>query len=100
MRNGVRWLALALLLVAGEASQVALVETFHGPAGAAYFTNAVSEIVAGPSAVVSASVRTARTAYQYVRSFSAAGSTNVVAPGSVRATGVGSSSAPAARRTS
>ncbi len=40
------------LLVAGEACQVALVETFLGPAGAAYFTNAVSEIVAEPSAIV------------------------------------------------
>jgi Fe-S cluster assembly protein SufD len=40
------------LVVAGEGSQARIVETYSGPADAAYFTNAVTEIVAGEHAVV------------------------------------------------
>ncbi len=42
-----------VLVVAGEHSQVAVVEGYAGRAGERYFTNAVSEIVAGEGAVVS-----------------------------------------------
>ncbi len=41
-----------VLAVAGEASQVTLVETYCGGDGAAYLVAPVTEIVAGPSAVV------------------------------------------------
>jgi Fe-S cluster assembly protein SufD len=40
------------LIVAGEGSQVRIVETYVGAQGSAYFTNAVTEIVAGERAVV------------------------------------------------
>jgi Fe-S cluster assembly protein SufD len=40
------------LIVAGEGSQVRVVETYGGLQGAAYFTNAVTEIVAGERSVV------------------------------------------------
>jgi Fe-S cluster assembly protein SufD len=40
------------LIVAGEGSQARVVETYVGPQGAAYFTNAVTEIVAGERSVV------------------------------------------------
>jgi Fe-S cluster assembly protein SufD len=41
-----------VLLVAGDRSQCRIVETYVGTAGQAYFTNAVTEVVAGESAVV------------------------------------------------
>jgi Fe-S cluster assembly protein SufD len=40
------------LIVAGDRTQVRIVETFAGPRGSAYFTNAVTELVAGENAVV------------------------------------------------
>ena len=40
------------LIVAGDRTQARIVETFAGPRGAVYFTNAVSEIVAGENAVI------------------------------------------------
>ena len=40
------------LVVAGERSQSQIVETYVGPAGSVYFTNAVTEIVAGENAVI------------------------------------------------
>jgi Fe-S cluster assembly protein SufD len=40
------------LIVAGERSQARIVETYVGPRGASYFTNAVTEVVAGESSVV------------------------------------------------
>jgi Fe-S cluster assembly protein SufD len=40
------------LIVAGESSQVRLVESYAGPDGKVYFTNAVTEVVAGENAVV------------------------------------------------
>ena len=40
------------LVVAGERSQSQIVETYVGPRGAVYFTNAVTEIVAGEHAVI------------------------------------------------
>jgi Fe-S cluster assembly protein SufD len=40
------------LIVAGDRSQLRVVETYAGPRGAKYFTNAVTEIVAGENAVV------------------------------------------------
>ena len=45
------WHCRALLLL-GENSRVTLVESYHGPMEEAYFTNAVTEIVAGPGAIV------------------------------------------------
>ena len=41
-----------LLIVVGENSQVRLIESYGGPDGHLYLTNAVTEIVAGPHAVV------------------------------------------------
>jgi Fe-S cluster assembly protein SufD len=41
------------LIVVGGSSQVSVVESYIGPQGGVYFTNAVTEIVAGDSAVVS-----------------------------------------------
>jgi Fe-S cluster assembly protein SufD len=41
-----------VLVVMGEASQASVVETYAGPDGAAYFTNAVTEIVLGENAVL------------------------------------------------
>jgi len=40
------------LIVAGDRTQVRIVETFVGPRGAVYFTNAVTEIVAGEHSIV------------------------------------------------
>jgi Fe-S cluster assembly protein SufD len=40
------------LIVAGDRSQSRIVETYVGPRGAVYFTNAVTEVFAGESAVV------------------------------------------------
>ena len=40
------------LLVAGDRSQCRVVETYAGPRGAAYFTNAVTEVALGEGAVV------------------------------------------------
>ncbi len=40
------------LIVAGERSQARIVETYVGPRGAVYFTNAVTEVVAGDGAIV------------------------------------------------
>ena len=40
------------LFVAGDAAQVKIVETYFGPGGQAYLTNAVSEVVLGNNAVV------------------------------------------------
>lgn len=40
------------LIVAGDRSQVRLVETYAGPQGGDYFTNAVTELFAGEGAVV------------------------------------------------
>ena len=40
------------LIVAGDRSQSRIVETYAGPQGAAYFTNAVTEVFAGESAVI------------------------------------------------
>jgi Fe-S cluster assembly protein SufD len=40
------------LIVAGDRTQARIVETFAGPRGAVYFTNAVTELVAGENAVV------------------------------------------------
>jgi Fe-S cluster assembly protein SufD len=41
-----------VLVVAGDRTQARLVETYVGPRGAAYFTNAVTEIFAGENAVI------------------------------------------------
>jgi Fe-S cluster assembly protein SufD len=41
-----------VLVVAGENCQATIVESYAGPAGERYFTNAVTEIVAGQNAVV------------------------------------------------
>ena len=41
-----------VLVHAGENSQLRVIETYAGPDDARYFTNAVTEIVAGPNAVV------------------------------------------------
>jgi Fe-S cluster assembly protein SufD len=41
-----------LLAVIGEHAEVRIVETYAGPAGQVYFTNAVSEFVAGDRAIV------------------------------------------------
>lgn len=40
------------LILAGEASQAAIVEVYAGDAGGSYFTNAVTELVAGETAVI------------------------------------------------
>ena len=40
------------LIVAGERSQARIVETYVGPRGASYFTNAVTEVVAGENSVI------------------------------------------------
>ena len=40
------------LVVAGERTQARIVETYVGPRGATYFTNAVTEIFAGENAVI------------------------------------------------
>ena len=40
------------LIVAGDRSQARIVETYAGPTGASYFTNAVTEIFVGEGAVV------------------------------------------------
>ena len=40
------------LIVAGDRSQVRIVETYAGPLGSTYFTNAVTEVFAGEGAVV------------------------------------------------
>ena len=40
------------LIVAGDRSQSRIVETYVGPRGSAYFTNAVTEVFAGENAVV------------------------------------------------
>jgi len=40
------------LIVAGDRSQVRIIETYAGPQGGAYFTNAVTELFAGEGAVV------------------------------------------------
>jgi Fe-S cluster assembly protein SufD len=40
------------LILAGEHSQVRLIESYVGPDGGVTFTNAVTEVVAGPNAVV------------------------------------------------
>jgi len=40
------------LIVAGDRTQARIVETFAGPRGAVYFTNAVTELVAGENAVI------------------------------------------------
>ena len=40
------------LFIAGDAAQVKIVETYFGPGGQAYLTNAVSEVVLGTHAVV------------------------------------------------
>jgi Fe-S cluster assembly protein SufD len=40
------------LIVAGERSQARIVETYVGPRGATYFTNAVTEVVAGEHSVI------------------------------------------------
>ena len=40
------------LIVAGDRTQARIVETFTGARGAAYFTNAVTELVAGENAVI------------------------------------------------
>jgi Fe-S cluster assembly protein SufD len=44
--------AARTLIVAGEQSQVRVVETYVGPGGATYFTNAVTEVVAGEHSIV------------------------------------------------
>ncbi len=41
-----------VLVVAGDRTQARIVETYAGPRGAAYFTNAVTEIVAGENSAV------------------------------------------------
>jgi Fe-S cluster assembly protein SufD len=41
-----------VLIVAGDRSQCRIVETYVGPRGAAYFTNAVTEIFVGEGAVI------------------------------------------------
>jgi Fe-S cluster assembly protein SufD len=40
------------LIVAGESSQSQIVETYVGPRGAVYFTNAITEVFAGENAVI------------------------------------------------
>ncbi|MCI0488810.1 MAG: Fe-S cluster assembly protein SufD [Blastocatellia bacterium] len=40
------------LIVAGRESQAVIIEEYMGPDGAVYFTNAVTEIVAGESAII------------------------------------------------
>ena len=40
------------LVVAGERSQARIVETYAGPRGSVYFTNAITEVFAGESAVI------------------------------------------------
>ena len=40
------------LIVGGERSQARIVETYVGPRGASYFTNAVTEVVAGENSVL------------------------------------------------
>jgi Fe-S cluster assembly protein SufD len=40
------------LVVAGDRTQARIVETYVGPRGAAYFTNAVTEIFAGENAII------------------------------------------------
>jgi Fe-S cluster assembly protein SufD len=40
------------LIVAGENSQARIVETYVGPRGAVYFTNAITEVFAGENAVI------------------------------------------------
>jgi Fe-S cluster assembly protein SufD len=40
------------LIVVGESSQATLVENYEGPAQATYFTNTVTEVVAGENAVI------------------------------------------------
>jgi Fe-S cluster assembly protein SufD len=40
------------LIVAGERSQARIVETYVGPRGTSYFTNAVTEVVVGENAVI------------------------------------------------
>ena len=40
------------LIVAGERSQARIVETYVGRGGGTYFTNAVTEVVAGDGAIV------------------------------------------------
>ena len=42
-----------VLVILGANSQASIVETYAGPAGTGYFTNAVSEIVVGDNAVLS-----------------------------------------------
>ncbi|MEP6592534.1 MAG: Fe-S cluster assembly protein SufD [Acidobacteriota bacterium] len=44
--------AARALIVAGERSQARIVETYVGPRGATYFTNAVTEVVAGEGSVI------------------------------------------------
>ncbi|MBI4200521.1 MAG: Fe-S cluster assembly protein SufD [Chloroflexi bacterium] len=39
-----------VLIVAGEGARATVVETYGGPSGADYFTNAVAEVVVGPGA--------------------------------------------------
>jgi FeS assembly protein SufD len=41
-----------VLVVAGDNSQARIVETYVGPPGHEYFTNAVTEVVVGPGAVI------------------------------------------------
>jgi Fe-S cluster assembly protein SufD len=40
------------LIVAGESAQAQIVETYVGPRGAVYFTNAITEVFAGENAVI------------------------------------------------
>jgi len=40
------------LILAGRGSRASVIESYVGPAGTTYFTNAVTEIVAGEDAVV------------------------------------------------
>lgn len=47
-----RLVAPRVLLQTGEASQVQVIESFVGSEKGAYFTNAVTEILAGPSSIV------------------------------------------------
>ncbi len=41
-----------VLVMAGENSQVSIVESYGGPEGQTYFTNAITEVLVGPGAIV------------------------------------------------
>ena len=50
--NGLTMSSPRSLIVAGRSAQIRLLEMFVGPAGVKYFTNNVTEIVAGPNSVI------------------------------------------------